>query len=132
MLMSQCGPTWSSGQDNLINLILTSLLNFADVKDIKCVINYDFPTTIEDYIHRIGRTGRAGATGTAFTFFTHANTKYSRNLVKILQEAGQVVNPALESMSKSANSMGGRNITFFFVFLSCLQMMCDGLILFHL
>jgi ERCC4-related helicase len=116
MLMSQCGPTWSSGQDNLINLILTSLLNFADVKDIKCVINYDFPTTIEDYIHRIGRTGRAGATGTAFTFFTHANTKYSRNLVKILQEAGQVVNPALEFMSKSANSMGGRNTKFSFVF----------------
>lgn len=29
-----------------------------DVKDIKLVINYDFPTNIEDYIHRIGRTGR--------------------------------------------------------------------------
>ncbi|GJM92119.1 hypothetical protein PR202_ga08550 [Eleusine coracana subsp. coracana] len=82
---------------------------YQDVKDIKCVINYDFPTTIEDYIHRIGRTGRAGATGTAFTFFTHANAKFSRNLVKILREAGQVVNPALESMSKSANSMGGGN-----------------------
>ncbi|VAH67483.1 unnamed protein product [Triticum turgidum subsp. durum] len=78
-----------------------------DVKDIKCVINFDFPTTIEDYIHRIGRTGRAGATGMAFTFFTHSNAKYSRNLVKILREAGQVVNPALEAMSKSAGSMGG-------------------------
>jgi ATP-dependent RNA helicase DDX5/DBP2 len=77
------------------------------VKDIKCVINYDFPTTLEDYIHRIGRTGRAGASGTAFTFFTHANAKFSRNLVKILREAGQVVNPALESMSRSSNSTGG-------------------------
>ena len=27
-----------------------------DVKDIKYVINYDFPGSIEDYIHRIGRT----------------------------------------------------------------------------
>nr|AAR29370.1 DEAD box RNA helicase [Zea mays] len=80
-----------------------------DVKDIKCVINYDFPTTLEDYIHRIGRTGRAGASGTAFTFFTHANAKFSRNLVKILREAGQVVNPALESMSRSSNSTGGGN-----------------------
>ena len=71
------------------------------------MINFDFPTTIEDYIHRIGRTGRAGATGMAFTFFTHSNAKYSRNLVKILREAGQVVNPALEAMSKSAGSMGG-------------------------
>ncbi|XP_040377962.1 DEAD-box ATP-dependent RNA helicase 30 [Oryza brachyantha] len=80
-----------------------------DVKDIKCVINFDFPTTLEDYIHRIGRTGRAGASGTAFTFFTHSNAKFSRNLVKILREAGQVVNPALESMAKSASSMGGGN-----------------------
>uniref|UniRef100_A0A0E0CBZ5 RNA helicase n=1 Tax=Oryza meridionalis TaxID=40149 RepID=A0A0E0CBZ5_9ORYZ len=62
-----------------------------------------------DYIHRIGRTGRAGASGTAFTFFTHSNAKFSRNLVKILREAGQVVNPALESMAKSASSMGGGN-----------------------
>lgn len=84
------------------------LVIFADVKDIKCVINFDFPTTLEDYIHRIGRTGRAGASGTAFTFFTHSNAKFSRNLVKILREAGQVVNPALESMAKSASSMGGR------------------------
>jgi superfamily II DNA/RNA helicase len=106
-------PVWYAvvfrNQDNTFILIRTDhgLVNFADVKDIKCVINFDFPTTIEDYIHRIGRTGRAGATGMAFTFFTHSNAKYSRNLVKILREAGQVVNPALESMSKSAGSMGG-------------------------
>jgi ATP-dependent RNA helicase DDX5/DBP2 len=40
-----------------------------DVKDIKYVINYDFPGSIEDYIHRVGRTGRAGATGSSYTFF---------------------------------------------------------------
>jgi len=96
-------------QDSHLSCLYTDdgLVDFADVKDIKCVINFDFPTTIEDYIHRIGRTGRAGATGMAFTFFTHSNAKYSRNLVKILREAGQVVNPALEAMSKSAGSMGG-------------------------
>lgn len=82
------------------------------MKDIKCVINYDFPTTLEDYIHRIGRTGRAGASGTAFTFFTHANAKFSRNLVKILREAGQVVNPALESMSSASSGGGGSYLNF--------------------
>ncbi|XVF28143.1 hypothetical protein REPUB_Repub15cG0003900 [Reevesia pubescens] len=40
-----------------------------DVKDIRVVINYDFPTGIEDYVHRIRITGRAGATGVSFTFF---------------------------------------------------------------
>merc|ERR1719240_2220550 len=39
-----------------------------DVKEVKAVINYDFPGNIEDYIHRIGRTGRAGAKGIAHTF----------------------------------------------------------------
>ena len=46
-----------------------------DVKDIKYVINYDFPNNCEDYIHRIGRTGRGGATGTSYTYFTTDNSK---------------------------------------------------------
>ncbi|KAK7389118.1 hypothetical protein VNO78_23950 [Psophocarpus tetragonolobus] len=75
-----------------------------DVKDIKCVINYDFPSSLEDYVHRIGRTGRAGAKGTAYTFFTHANAKYARDLIKILQNAGQVVSPALSALVRSAGS----------------------------
>lgn len=41
-----------------------------DVKDIGCVINYDMPSGIEDYVHRIGRTGRAGAKGLSFSFIT--------------------------------------------------------------
>jgi superfamily II DNA/RNA helicase len=42
-------------------LIATDLASRGlDVRDITFVINYDFPSNIEDYIHRIGRTGRAG------------------------------------------------------------------------
>jgi ATP-dependent RNA helicase DBP3 len=33
-----------------------------DIPMVEYVINYTFPLTIEDYIHRIGRTGRAGMT----------------------------------------------------------------------
>ncbi|XP_004515873.1 DEAD-box ATP-dependent RNA helicase 20 [Cicer arietinum] len=75
-----------------------------DVKDIKCVVNYDFPSSLEDYVHRIGRTGRAGAKGTAYSFFTRANAKFARDLIKILQDAGQVVSPALSELSRSAGS----------------------------
>ena len=32
----------------------------AEVKDVKYVINYDFPASLEDYVRHIGRTGRAG------------------------------------------------------------------------
>lgn len=40
----------------------------VDFEEITHVINYDFPTGIETYIHRIGRTGRNGRTGTAISF----------------------------------------------------------------
>jgi ATP-dependent RNA helicase RhlE len=39
-----------------------------DVVGIERVINYDLPTTVEDYVHRIGRTARAGAAGHATSF----------------------------------------------------------------
>jgi superfamily II DNA/RNA helicase len=39
-----------------------------DIPDVSHVINYDIPTTYEDYVHRIGRTGRAEKRGKALTF----------------------------------------------------------------
>lgn len=39
-----------------------------DIEDVTHVINYDAPTSYEEYIHRIGRTGRAGKPGIALTF----------------------------------------------------------------
>lgn len=77
-------------------------LNFADVKDVKYVINYDFPGSLEDYVHRIGRTGRAGAKGTAYTFFTVANARFAKDLINILEEAGQKVSPELVAMGRGA------------------------------
>lgn len=41
-----------------------------DVSEISHVINFDMPTTVDAYTHRIGRTGRAEHTGRAFTLTT--------------------------------------------------------------
>lgn len=41
-----------------------------DVENISHVINYDMPSDVEYYVHRIGRTGRAGRTGVALTLAT--------------------------------------------------------------
>ncbi len=38
-----------------------------DVDDITHVINFDPPSTADDYVHRVGRTGRAGRAGTGVT-----------------------------------------------------------------
>ena len=40
------------------------------VEDVSHVINYDLPSTFEDYVHRIGRTGRGTKRGKALTFVT--------------------------------------------------------------
>ncbi|KAJ0974969.1 hypothetical protein J5N97_016934 [Dioscorea zingiberensis] len=69
-----------------------------DIKDIRVVINYDFPTGVEDYVHRIGRTGRAGATGVSYTFFCDQDAKYASDLVKVLEGAGQRVPSELRAM----------------------------------
>jgi len=69
-----------------------------DVDDVKFVINYDYPNNSEDYIHRIGRTGRKGNTGTSYTLFTPSNAPKARDLVSVLTEAKQVVNPKLQEL----------------------------------
>jgi len=73
-----------------------------DVKDVSCVINYDMPTSLEDYVHRIGRTGRAGATGTAYSFFTPENGRMAKELVGLMREAGSQVPPALDEMARTS------------------------------
>lgn len=63
-----------------------------DIDNVEMVINYSFPLTVEDYVHRIGRTGRAGKTGIAHTFFVGANDKQrAGELVNVLREASQDV-----------------------------------------
>ncbi|KXJ72144.1 hypothetical protein RP20_CCG018740 [Aedes albopictus] len=76
-----------------------------DVDDVKYVINFDFPNNTEDYIHRIGRTGRSTNKGTSYTFFTPANGAKAGDLIGVLREANQFVNPELEQYARS----GGRN-----------------------
>eukprot|EP00043_Microstomoeca_roanoka_P019201 m.213438 g.213438 ORF g.213438 m.213438 type:complete len:449 (+) comp16955_c0_seq1:4212-5558(+) len=59
-----------------------------DVPDIEYVINYTYPLTTEEYVHRIGRTGRAGAKGTAHTMFTMHDKQHAGALGNVLREAG--------------------------------------------
>jgi len=80
-------------------------MSHSDVEDVKFVINYDYPNCSEDYVHRIGRTGRSEKTGTAYTFFTKTNGKQAKDLIDVLREANQVVNPKLYELMEG--SRGG-------------------------
>ncbi|XP_061685356.1 probable ATP-dependent RNA helicase DDX17 isoform X2 [Syngnathoides biaculeatus] len=77
-----------------------------DVEDIKFVINFDYPNSSEDYVHRIGRTARSTNKGTAYTFFTPGNARQARDLVRVLQEANQAINPKLLQMVDSSHGRG--------------------------
>ncbi|KAF4688544.1 ATP-dependent RNA helicase dbp2 [Perkinsus olseni] len=78
-----------------------------DVKDLRHVINYDFPGQIEDYVHRIGRTGRAGTKGSAYSFFTPDKYKMAKDLIGVLREAEQAIPPELEKIAQSSMGYGG-------------------------
>jgi ATP-dependent RNA helicase DDX5/DBP2 len=79
-----------------------------DVKDVRYVINYDFPTNIEDYVHRIGRTGRGGSSGTSITYFTQENQRQAKELVSILKEANQNIPQELIDMTYNSRGGGGK------------------------
>lgn len=79
-----------------------------DVEDVKYVINFDYPNSSEDYIHRIGRTGRCQSAGTAYAYFTPNNARQAKELIAVLEEAGQVINPQLADMANSMRNQYGK------------------------
>merc|ERR1712084_14692 len=73
-------------------LISTDLLaRGIDVQQVSLVINYDLPSSLENYIHRIGRSGRYGRKGVAVNLVTQSD--YTR-----LQEIEGYYHTQIEEM----------------------------------
>ncbi|XP_048834506.1 ATP-dependent RNA helicase DDX3X-like isoform X2 [Brienomyrus brachyistius] len=70
-----------------------------DISNVKHVINFDLPSDIEEYVHRIGRTGRVGNLGLATSFFNDKNSNITKDLLDLLVEAKQEVPSWLESLA---------------------------------
>jgi len=67
-------------------LISTDLLaRGIDVQQVSIVINYDVPSTIENYLHRIGRSGRFGRKGVGINFVTNYDTEKIKNIEQFYQ-----------------------------------------------
>ncbi|WP_298753057.1 DEAD/DEAH box helicase [uncultured Arcobacter sp.] len=61
------------------------------IDNISCVVNFDLPRAVADYIHRIGRTGRAGKSGIAVSFICHEDKEHfslieKRSDIKLTRE----------------------------------------------
>ena len=79
-----------------------------DILDVTLVVNYDFPKNMEEYVHRVGRTGRAGRTGLAVSFISRRDWGNSRELIRILEEAEQIVPDELRDMANRFDRMKER------------------------
>ncbi|KAI1339995.1 P-loop containing nucleoside triphosphate hydrolase protein [Xylariaceae sp. FL0016] len=64
-----------------------------DLPSLDHVINYDMPSSVASYVHRVGRTARAGKPGKAWTLFTNPEARWFWNEVaspNIIQRRGSV------------------------------------------
>lgn len=75
-----------------------------DIPNVSLVVQYDLPSNIDDYVHRIGRTGRAGKQGTAIAFFNDKNRNIVDDLIPLLQETKQVILPEIQALAKKPNN----------------------------
>lgn len=79
-----------------------------DFADIQHVINFDMPSEIENYVHRIGRTGRCGKTGVATTFINKSCDETTLlDLKHLLKEARQRIPPVLMMLEDPRENFAG-------------------------
>jgi superfamily II DNA/RNA helicase len=80
-----------------------------DVPNVTHVINYDLPTDIDEYVHRIGRTGRAGNTGLSTAFYNHGNRGMVYALIDLLNEAHQELPDFMKNMTSGVADRDDRS-----------------------
>ena len=80
-----------------------------DITSLPFVLNFDVPSSAEDYVHRIGRTGRAGLSGTAITLATPDDVKLVSAIERLIGNSIQVKQaPEVENMNLGSGSESER------------------------
>eukprot|EP01023_Acetabularia_acetabulum_P045121 TRINITY_DN4566_c0_g1_i3.p1 TRINITY_DN4566_c0_g1~~TRINITY_DN4566_c0_g1_i3.p1 ORF type:complete len:589 (-),score=69.39 TRINITY_DN4566_c0_g1_i3:206-1972(-) len=65
------------------------------------LINFDFPSCMEDYIWRVGLTGPLSSFGRCFSFFTRQLAQISAPLIQFLEECDQPVDDGLRKLENA-------------------------------
>jgi ATP-dependent RNA helicase DDX5/DBP2 len=79
------------------------------VNNLEYVINYDFPDSLEQYVHRCGRAGRnqkngKQASGTVYSFFTRDLAPMAKDVVELLRATDSWLDPNLIQLVESTNT----------------------------
>ena len=92
----------SINEDIFDILVSTDVLSRGiDIPNVSNVVNYEVPTNIHTYVHRIGRTGRNGESGVATSIIT-PNDKEIMYDLRMMLEHGNFAVP--EAMAKDPNA----------------------------
>ncbi|CAJ1958864.1 unnamed protein product [Cylindrotheca closterium] len=83
-----------------------------NIAAVQYVIQYDFPSNLQQYIHRCGRAGRCGQEGTVYSFFTRNLKALATDMISLLEKTDAWVDPNLRALvgngaSKEKKSKGG-------------------------
>nr|XP_028588414.1 probable ATP-dependent RNA helicase DDX59 isoform X2 [Podarcis muralis] len=66
-----------------------------DLVNVKLVVNFDMPSSMDEYVHQVGRAGRLGHSGTAITFVNNSSKKLFWDVVKRVKPTGTILPPQL-------------------------------------
>ncbi|KAL8178215.1 UNVERIFIED_CONTAM: DEAD (Asp-Glu-Ala-Asp) box polypeptide 59 [Gekko kuhli] len=66
-----------------------------DLVSVKLVVNFDMPSSMDEYVHQVGRAGRLGHSGTAITFINNNSKKLFWDVVKRVKPTGTILPPLL-------------------------------------
>lgn len=80
-----------------------------DIPDVTHVINYDLPSKIQAYTHRIGRTGRAGKDGIAISLLTDDDEDIMYDLKQYLTATDMPVPQELANHPSAKAAPGARD-----------------------
>lgn len=83
--------------DGIIDIVVATdvLARGIDIETVQNVVNFEVPSEISAYVHRIGRTGRAGQSGAATSFVTPEDEAIMYDLTRLLQRNGFAVPEAM-------------------------------------
>ncbi|XP_005375200.1 PREDICTED: probable ATP-dependent RNA helicase DDX59 [Chinchilla lanigera] len=66
-----------------------------DLVSVRLVVNFDMPSSMDEYVHQIGRVGRLGQNGTAITFINNSSKRLFWDIAKRIKPTGSILPPQL-------------------------------------